>query len=256
MSGKFSLRYDDFHSNVSKSFGVFKDQEYLHDVTLVSDDQNQVTAHKLVLSVSSEYFNNIFKNNKVSNPFLCLEGVSSTDLNYLLDYIYFGEVQVYQGHLDSFLAAAQRFQLEGLQGRGEVQEEESMLEIKPMDPIPAMKEMKKKEREERKKKKSKKIKSEKFKINDDDIAVLIENQSEKLESSDMSKTRELLYENMTENADGSWSCKVCNKQMAGKNSLELHVEIHMEGLSFPCNTCGKVFRKRNSLRFHKSTKRH
>ena len=70
MSDKFCLKWNDFNTNVSKSFGIFRNEDYLHDVTLVSDDQHQVTAHKLVLSASSDYFKNIFKNNKLSNLFL------------------------------------------------------------------------------------------------------------------------------------------------------------------------------------------
>ena len=55
MPEKFDLKWNDFHSNVSKSFGLFRKEDYLHDVTLVSDDYKQVTAHKLVLSACSEY---------------------------------------------------------------------------------------------------------------------------------------------------------------------------------------------------------
>ena len=36
MSEKFCLKWNDFHSNVSKSFGLFRNEDYLHDVTLVS----------------------------------------------------------------------------------------------------------------------------------------------------------------------------------------------------------------------------
>ena len=68
MSEKFSLKWNEFSSNASKSFGIFRNEDYLHDVTLVSDDQQQFTAHKLVLSASSEYFKNIFRNNKISIP--------------------------------------------------------------------------------------------------------------------------------------------------------------------------------------------
>ena len=63
MAEKFSLKWHDFNTNVSKSFGLLRDEEYLHDVTLVSDDNMQVSAHKLVLSACSEYFKNIFRNN-------------------------------------------------------------------------------------------------------------------------------------------------------------------------------------------------
>ena len=113
MAEKFSLKWNDFQTNVSKSFGLLRDEEYLHDVTLVSDDLNRVSAHKLVLSACSEYFKNIFKNNQHAHPLLCLDGISSEDLNSIMDYIYNGEVQIYQDNLDRFLNVAQRLKLEG-----------------------------------------------------------------------------------------------------------------------------------------------
>ena len=67
MSEKFCLKWNDFDFNVSKSFNLFRNEDYLHDVTLASDDQKQITAHKLVLSSCSEYFRTIFKNNRNSN---------------------------------------------------------------------------------------------------------------------------------------------------------------------------------------------
>ena len=117
MDEKFCLKWNDFDSNVSKSFELLRNEGYLHDVTLVGDDNKQVSAHKLVLSASSEYFKNIFKNNsKHSHPLLCLEGISSKQLSMIMDYVYNGEVQIYQEDLDQFLGVAQRFKIEGLLG--------------------------------------------------------------------------------------------------------------------------------------------
>ena len=118
MSEKFCLKWNDFNSNVSKSFGLFRNEDYLHDVTLVSDDHKQVSAHKLVLSASSEYFKDIFQQNSRPNthPLLCLDGISSHDLNNIMDYIYIGEVQIFQENQDRFLNIAQRLKLEGLMG--------------------------------------------------------------------------------------------------------------------------------------------
>ena len=83
------LKWNDFESNVSKSFGLLRNECYLHDVTLVGDDNKQVSAHKLVLSASSEYFKNIFKNNnKHAHPLLCLDGIASEELGNIMDYIY------------------------------------------------------------------------------------------------------------------------------------------------------------------------
>ena len=63
MSEKFCLKWNDFETNVSKSFGLLRNEDYLHDVTLVCDDNKQVSAHKLMLSACSEFFKSIFKNN-------------------------------------------------------------------------------------------------------------------------------------------------------------------------------------------------
>ena len=58
--------------------------------------------------------NNILKKNTHSHPLLCLNSVNSNDLHNILDYIYNGEIQIFQDDLNSFLATAKRFQLEGL----------------------------------------------------------------------------------------------------------------------------------------------
>jgi len=210
---------------------------------LVSDDQHQVKAHKLVLSASSEYFKNIFKKTKVSNPFLCLDGISSTDLENILDYIYNGEVEIYQEHLDRFLSIAQRFQVEGLLDgtkEGKKEEEEIVLDFEPyskpnFDP-PAKPKYKKLE----------KVKSD---------AKTVMQPNTLIDSSDFSEIDKKLYENMERNSDGTFSCKVCSKTAKDKTHMKYHVETHMEGLSYPCINCGKDFRSRNALSCHTSQKK-
>ena len=116
MSEKFSLKWNDFQSNVSRTFSQLRSEEEFFDVSLVSDDEKMMSAHKLVLSASSPYFKHILTHNKHSHPLLCLDGVSSGELQFVLDYIYQGEVQIYQEQLDRFLEVAQRLKLEGLTG--------------------------------------------------------------------------------------------------------------------------------------------
>merc|ERR1712126_655350 len=230
MSEKFSLKWNDFHSNASKSFGLLRNEDYLHDVTLVSDDQDQITAHKLVLSASSEYFKNIFRNNRISNPFLCLDGISSTDLHNILDYIYNGEIQIYQEHLDRFLAVAQRFKLEGLLG-GDVDEEKEK-KVPDYDPPPKRTKMREKVKQEH---------NPVSTIAKDSTTIQLSSNSP-LDSSDMAEFDQKLYENMGKNSDGTYFCKICSKTNKAKKDMKFHVETHIEGLTFPCNTCGKEYR--------------
>ena len=67
-SEKSSLKWNDFEKNVSKSFSqLTRKQTGLFDVTLVSSDQKQVSAHRLVLSACSDFFKNIL-NSLISGP--------------------------------------------------------------------------------------------------------------------------------------------------------------------------------------------
>ena len=114
MSEKFCLKWNDFQSNVTRSFCRLRNEDDFCDVTLVSDDKVQVSAHRVVLSTCSEYFKTILKQNKHQHPLLCLEGIDSNEMKNVLDYIYNGEIQIHQEDLDRFLHVAQRLQLEGL----------------------------------------------------------------------------------------------------------------------------------------------
>ena len=114
MSEKYNLKRNDFHTQFLDSMRSFKDQKLFTDVTLVSDDLNTFQAHKLVLSSCSSYFKKVLELNVHFQPILCMESVTSLELQNILKYIYEGEVQLEEIHMDRFFNIARRFQLEGL----------------------------------------------------------------------------------------------------------------------------------------------
>merc|ERR1719418_317870 len=99
-TSEFCLKWNDFQQNVSKTFSQLRQQSDLFDVTLVSSDHKQVSAHRLVLSACSEFFKNIFCSNTHSHPLLYLDKVNIREINLMLDYIYNGEVNIHQLYLD------------------------------------------------------------------------------------------------------------------------------------------------------------
>ena len=127
---KFCLKWNDFQSNASKSFRCLRKEEDFFDVTLVSDDEQHIAAHKLVLSASSEFFKNILKKTSHSNPLIYLNGFSSKYLQLMMDFIYEGETQIFQTDIDPFLEAAKKLKIEGLIGGSEKSMVENNL---PMD---------------------------------------------------------------------------------------------------------------------------
>jgi len=83
------------------------------DVT-VSCDGEQVKAHKVILSACSDTFRNLLKKNPAQHPVIVLWDVLPRDLASILDFMYNGEVNVKQDHLNSFLAVAERLRVRGL----------------------------------------------------------------------------------------------------------------------------------------------
>ena len=114
MSEKFSLKWNDFQSKWNRSLSELRSDKDLADVTLISDDKVKFSAHKILLSSCSSMFKFILKENTNSNPMLYLGGVSSINLGFILDYIYHGEVNIFQEQLESFLENSQKLEIEGL----------------------------------------------------------------------------------------------------------------------------------------------
>ena len=244
MSDKFNVKWNDFQNSLARTFRLLRYEEEFFDVSLVSDDQKMMSAHKLVLSASSPYFKHILTHNKHSHPLLCLDGVSSGELQFVLDYIYQGEVQIFQENLDRFLTVAQRFQLEGLMTLPETnKQEESYSEPSEDSFLSISRAQYSAEREPSQVKREVRRRSETTALVSLDV-----------DTSNIEEVDEKIVENIQKDHDGTFSCRICGKSgVKQKVNMKKHVEIHIEGLSFPCQHCGKTFRSRNLLHTHTST---
>ena len=114
MSEKLCLQWNDFRANVNSAFGKLRDDKEFSDVTLACEDGQQMEAHKVILVASSPFFEKILQHGKHPHPLIFLRGFQSKDLVAVLDFLYFGEANVFQENLDSFLAMAEELKLKGL----------------------------------------------------------------------------------------------------------------------------------------------
>ena len=238
MAEKFCLKWNDFKTNVANSFRKLRSDDDFHDVTLVSDDKHQVSAHKVALSASSEYFKSILKSNKHSHPMLCLPGVNSEDLKNILDYIYNGEIQILQDQLDQFLNIAQRFQLEGLMHGGDENNADT-------------------EQYEREASFENEHNSGKDLIAEYDLGNKIEKTKKEriitVQSANYDNIEDLdrkIEELLKRMPDGKYQCTTCGIMSPRRRDGMEHAETHFDGLCFPCQYCQKSFRSRGSLRKH------
>ena len=243
MSERYSLRWNDFQISVSQSFGRLQKESLFNDVILVSEDDVQISAHKIVLSASSRFLKKILQNNPHKNTLLFLGGVTSQYLSLVLDYIYQGEVQIFQDQLDGFLSTAQKLQIEGLLEKPD----KVNLEIKGED------EEVKGNNTSKPDKRDNQVESHNDINNGDKTKVNYELSLGDLDKDQLLQKKKELYQRTNESNGRAFECLGCGKFMNNQANMMRHVETHIEGLSYKCQVCGKMFRSSSSLSCHNTT---
>ena len=244
-SEKFCLKWNDFKDNVSQSFAKLRKESNFFDVTLVSTDQKQIQAHKLVLSACSDFFKAILSENSHSHPMLYIDGITSEQLHQVLNYIYQGEVNIFQEDLDSFLSIAQKLKLEGLMGSTENDPNENGKMPKIDDTYANFKDNNETFSLEEKTQNDSKNISKTFK---GDYALKTTTDTINVQSNDEVNSK---FEEMVVKEEGIFRCTHCNRTMTHRGSMKRHVETHLSGLSYDCQNCGKTFRSSRFLEYHK-----
>ena len=243
MDEKFSLKWNDFQTNVVSSFSRLRSQSNYTDVTLVSADKKQISAHQVVLATSSGFFSNILEQNTQSHLMICLDGISSAELTSVLDYIYLGEVNILQENLNIFLEVAHKLELEGLLA-SEIEEFEPSNDEKPFG-IEPLDDHEITETESFSPKPSKILMNTRSSSIKQKIRIV-------MDANDFSTIEELdsqILQQIERTTEGN-KCSICNYISKNFSHTKEHIESHCKGLSFACKFCGTNFNYRVSLRHH------
>ena len=253
MAQKFCLQWNDFKENVHSAFGRLRDDKEFADVTLACEDGQQIEAHKVILAASSPVFEKILGETKLHpHPLVYLRGFQLQDLEPILDFLYFGEANVFSKDLESFLAIAEELKLKGLKDKTStdvVKEENKVSSISKSI-----------------------IKSNTFALKNNlepnveniSSAVVLKDEDDDDKRSLDEKVTSMMDKspNMVQNGRQSkWGtivrkkafiCKVCGKEGQVGN-IRNHIEAnHLNGISVPCAICEKEFSTRKALQHHKS----
>ena len=179
--------------------------------------------------------------------------MKSEDLLAILDFLYCGETNVYQEHLDSFLAIAEELELKGLMGKSNQGEQE--IPTKPSEFLvaknPALK-------EETKMTKSTTMSYPRGLSRHSQVrtVALASEHSADIQKLD-EQINSLMIKSSRKNIRGMpiYVCNDCGKE-GHHSQVRDHIERdHLEGISIPCNFCEKIFSSRNSKASH-MTRRH
>ena len=243
--------------NMSSSFKEMRDDIDLVDVTLACGVKMQLQAHKFVLSASSPFFKEILRNNKHPHPLIYLKGIKAGALESVIDFIYRGEVNIYQEDLNDFLAAAEELELKGLTGQ-QPMEEDKPKNTHIKEETPQLK-IKHNTRDKVLLKTDPELSNadvypvqnlgefqEAINSSTDMLSVGLGNNTNNDELNETVKS-------LLERVGDAWNCKMCGQKSGFKVSIKRHIESkHTTGGSFPCKLCGKIFRSSNSISTHLS----
>ena len=278
----YTLAWDNYEQSRASSLqSLWESQDFL-DVTIACDD-DQMEAHKVVLSAASHFFKNILKRNPHSHPLLYLRGTTKTAMKYILEFIYSGETRVIKEELENFMDLAKSLQVKGLcEDTEDTHTKDDFEEFATSDePIleeENYSESSRKTSKEHKKeiRRGKKCTKELTAIKDIDVAdskyesanhmldiatpsFLEPEKSEetyKFESNDFLNTSIDEYEEkvveLVEKTETGWKCRQCHYERNKSGHVSEHVEKHITGFLLSCNLCDRTFTKKNQIRHHKS----
>ena len=232
-------------SNWTQSLSELRNDKESADITLISEDKVKFSAHKIILSSCSKTFKFILQGNFHANPILYLSGVNSVNLGFILDYIYYGEVNLFQEQLDSFLTSAQKLEIEGLLGDNRDQDHEALKE-QNVDQVNENKGLAGVEDDE----------NVPVKPRNYSRAASSNNEVAKFDAGSMTAEEINLKKNeLYQKIDGVWSCLACSYTTSRTSGhMRSHVETHMEGLCYTCTLCNKEFRSKDTLSNHRYRK--
>ena len=242
-SEKFCLKWNDFQQNIVSSYHDLRKDADFCDVTLLCEEGQQIEAHRIILTACSPFFSTVLKRNKHSHPMIYMRGLKAKDLEAIVDFIYYGEANIYQEDLDGFLALAEELQLKGLAGAQDDSSYDKTNTAKQLNP--KRKPTLGHEEYQPKKPEESDILTRNHLIVPLDagkLLVPVNTNKEELKAQ--------LESMMVKAEDGDIKniCTVCGKTATGKDwgsanfNMRRHVETHMEGLSYTCKQCGKVSR--------------
>ena len=94
------------------------------DVMLVSDDQIQFKAHKIVLSACSPVFKKIIERSSNHHPLIYLRAIQSYEIESIIQFMYHGEGKCYYERMRELLKVAQDLEVKNISGGVELPSEE------------------------------------------------------------------------------------------------------------------------------------
>ena len=234
---KYTLTWHNYSDHLLKALEEMMTSSAFADVTLVTDDKQQIRAHQNILSASSPVFKKILQldSGVNTNPIIYLRGIQHAEMESIMQFIYFGETRFYKERMSEILMVAKN------------------LEIKELSTVAEMN--------------NEMVSNEESNVNESSV-VLNEDQCENMDIAGVpphaldEETQIVEKYNATKGTEidkqfsnkSQFQCKQCDKSYYGSGGLSSHNKSVHEGVKYPCDQCDYQATQQSSLKTHIQSK--
>jgi len=219
---KIFLKQNDFQTETLNIFKDMLNDPHFTNITLVTEGNRYIRAHKVILSAFSPVFKDILVNTP-DCPFIYLRGVQHEHLEAIVNYIYLGETKVSLESVTEFLNVASDLKIVGLGIDQTVERQETETEDHNSTDI--------------------KMQSDCSSIEEN---ICSEDNKEVNQPTPIMKLDD---DPLTSN-DMKYTCDICEYETLKKFNLKEHNESVHEGLKYPCTSCEHLSSSRSNLKKH------
>ena len=246
---KYTLTWHNYSDHLREALQEMMSTSDFADVTLVTDDKQQIRAHRSILSTCSPVFKNILHlSHDNSNPVIYLRGIQHSEMKLIMQFIYLGEARLNEERMTEFIMVSKNLEIKELSNVIEMNhqsgsnaenikldntdEDFDFIEdtthfdkdgpiVEPQSQTKAVIPIKSVKRRVRRSETVPEI--GKFKCQD-------------CERSFNSRDN-LTYHNKSKHEGVKYSCNQCDRQLASQGSLTIHIQSVHEGVKYACNQC-------------------
>ena len=109
------LTWQSYSDHLREALTEMMTSSEFSDVTLVTDDKQQIKAHRNILSACSPVFKNILQlDSNNANPVIYLRGIQHSEMEAIMQFIYLGKAMFYETRISEFLKVSKYLEIKDL----------------------------------------------------------------------------------------------------------------------------------------------
>ena len=225
---KYNLTWHSYSDHLRGALRDMMASTDFADVTLVTDDKQQIRAHRNILSACSPVFKNILQlDSSHANPVIYLRGIQHTEMESIMQYIYLGKAVFHEERMMSeFLMVSKNLEIKEL----------SDINIESYD--------------------NKTNSNYELEDNVEDVSKDTTAKILKVDLNAEHLQQQFIHQsNLTTHIQSKheglkYACNLCDKQYTQQVDLTRHIQCKHEGVKYSCNLCKKQFTQQGHLRRH------